>query len=236
MSKDIVKWLVRIGIILTAIAGYYLIPGVKNEIEVAAGLLANADIKGMKEYLAGFGVWGPIVSMGLMVIQALVAPLPAFVITFANAWIWGWLFGAFISWTGAMIGATICYYLARWFGRPLVEKMVGGKTLNLTDKFFDRYGKYAVIIARLIPVVPFDPISYAAGLTNMSLGSFLFATGIGQLPATIVYSFLGENISSGAKYGFMVFSSVVALLVLSLILKRRMENRLLEEGGTNASK
>lgn len=233
MNKNINKWFVRIVIILAVVAGYYFIPGVKSEIEVAAGLLAKADIKGMKEYLAGFGVWGPIVSMGLMVIQALAAPLPAFVITFANAWIWGWLFGAVISWTGAMFGAAICYYLARWFGRPLVEKMVGGKTLDLTDKFFGRYGKYAVIIARLIPVVPFDPISYAAGLTNMSLGNFLFATGIGQLPATIVYSFLGENISSGAKYGFMVFSSVVALLILSLILKKRMEKGLLEEGGND---
>ncbi len=218
------------GFILVMVMAYLFIPAVQNEIKTATKILANADIKGMKEYLAGFGIWGPIVSMGLMILQALAAPLPAFVITFANAWIWGWAFGAVISWTGAMIGATICFYLAKWFGRPLVEKMVGGKTLELTDKFFDRYGKYTVIIARLIPVVPFDPISYAAGLTNMSLRSFLIATGVGQLPATIVYSYLGENISSGAKYGFMVFSAVLALLILSMILKKRMENRLLTEG------
>ncbi|MDA8236037.1 MAG: TVP38/TMEM64 family protein [Clostridia bacterium] len=230
MNQDILKWSVRLGFILVMVMAYLFIPAVQNEIKTATKILANADIKGMKEYLAGFGIWGPIVSMGLMILQALAAPLPAFVITFANAWIWGWAFGAVISWTGAMIGATICFYLAKWFGRPLVEKMVGGKTLELTDKFFDRYGKYTVIIARLIPVVPFDPISYAAGLTNMSLRSFLIATGVGQLPATIVYSYLGENISSGAKYGFMVFSAVLALLILSMILKKRMENRLLTEG------
>lgn len=233
MNKTAKTWIVRLGVIALLAAAYFLVPGLKAQVNNAASILAQADIKGMKEYLAGFGIWGPIVSMALMVLQALAAPLPAFVITFANAWIWGWAWGALISWSGAMVGAVICFYLARWFGRPLVERMVGKKALEMSDRFFDRYGKFAVLIARLIPVVSFDLISYAGGLTNMSLWQFFWTTGLGQLPATIVYSILGENITSGAKYGLWVFCGVASLLVLSLVIKKRLERRLAEEGGQN---
>ena len=233
MSKEVKRWLVRITLVIVALGSYFLIPGLKQEINIAATILANADIKGMQEYLRGFGIWGPIVSMFLMVLQALAAPLPAFVITFANAWIWGWAWGALISWIGAMIAAVICFYLAKWFGRPAITKMVGGKPLAMTDKFFTRYGKYAVLIARLVPVVSFDLISYAAGLTTMTFWQFVWATGLGQLPATIVYSFLGENITSSAKFGFFIFTAVASLLILSLVIKNRMEKRLLEEGDSN---
>lgn len=235
MNKNVKKWSFRIAVIVI-LAGLYLwVPGLKQEVDKAAGILARADIKGMKEYLAGFGFWGPVVSMSLMVLQGLAAPLPAFVITFANAWIWGWAWGALISWSGAMIAAVLCFFLAKWFGRPLVERMVGKKGLGISDRFFARYGKWAVLIARLIPVVSFDLISYAAGLTNITFWQFFWATGLGQLPATIVYSFLGENITSGAKYGFMVFSGFMALLILSLVIKKRMENSLLKEGEADVS-
>ncbi len=235
MNQTTKKWLFRISTLAVLVLAYFLVPGLKDQVNRAAGILARADIKGMKQYLAGFGIWGPIVSMALMVLQALAAPLPAFVITFANAWIWGWAWGALISWSGAMIGAVICFYLARWFGRPLVERMVGKKALEISDRFFNRYGRYAVLIARLIPVISFDLISYAGGLTNMSLWQFFWTTGLGQLPATIVYSILGENITSGAKYRLWVFCGVASLLVLSLIIKKKLEGRLVEEGDQNAS-
>lgn len=235
MGDKIRKWIVRFTLVAIIIGSYYFVPGLKPEVDKAGALLAAVDIKGMKQYLISFGIWGPAVSMALMVLQALVAPLPAFVITFANAWIWGWLWGAVISWTGAMLGAVICFYLARWFGRPLVERLVGTKALAMSDRFFARYGKYTVLIARLIPVISFDLISYAGGLTNMKLWQFLWATGLGQLPATIVYSFLGENITGGARYGLMVFSGVAALLILSLVIKKKMESSLLKEGEADVS-
>lgn len=234
MRKSVKRWAVRLTFIASLTAAYLLVPGLQLQVNQAASILARADINGMKDYLGGFGIWGPVVSMCLMVLQALAAPLPAFVITFANAWIWGWAWGALISWTGAMIAAVICFYLARWFGRPLVERMVGVKALDISDKFFARYGKYTVLIARLIPVVSFDLISYAAGLTNMTFWQFFWATGLGQLPATIVYSILGENITGGAKFGIWVFAGVVSLLIVSILIKKRLKNRLLEEGKADA--
>lgn len=205
---------------------YLLLPGFKHEVNTAVRLLAQADIQGLRVFVSSFGILAPLVSMALMVLQALASPLPAFVITFANSWIFGWFWGAVYSWTGAMIGAAVCYFIAKAYGRPLVEKMVGTKGLEMTDGFFETYGKYSIVIARLIPVVPFDIISYAAGLTRISFWSFFWATGVGQLPATLIYSWLGENMTLSAKYALWAVSGFLVLVFLSLAFKKKLQAKL----------
>lgn len=205
---------------------YILIPAFAIQVNTGVSILSKADIEGMRAYLNDFGIWAPMVSMALMVLQALASPLPAFVITFANAWIFGWVLGAFYSWTGAMIGAAVCYWIAKVYGRPVVEKLVGKTSLEKTDNFFARYGKHSVMIARLIPVVPFDIVSYAAGLTQITFWEFFWATGIGQLPATIVYSWLGQNMSPTAKYALWAVCGFLVLLIFSIAVKQRLQDQL----------
>ena len=89
--------------------------------------------------------------------------------------------------------------------------------LESVDAFFEKHGTYAIVIARLLPFISFDVVSYAAGLTSMRLSSFLIATGVGQLPATLVYSYAGEMLSGGAKtvvYGLLILFSVSILVYL----------------------
>lgn len=210
-----------ISILGLGILTYFFVPGFKLQVNIAVTLLAQADIIGLRRFIGDFGFYAPLISIALMVLQSLASPLPAFVITFANSWIFGWVWGAIYSWMGAMIGAAVCFWIGKAFGRPVVEKFTGVKGLELTDRFFETYGKYSIVIARLIPVVPFDIISYAAGLTKISFWSFFWATGIGQLPATLVYSWLGENMAPSAKYAFWALSSFLILLILSFALKKR---------------
>ncbi|WP_425808115.1 TVP38/TMEM64 family protein [Desulfitobacterium sp. Sab5] len=226
MNKKQITVLLVAAFALIFIGLYFLVPTVAEQVNKATNLLLRADINGMRTYLRNFGIWAPIVSMALMVFQSLAAPLPAFVITFANAWIFGWVMGAVYSWTGAMIGASLCFIIAKAFGRPVIEKMVGKKSLEKTDRFFDKYGKHSVMIARLLPIVPFDIISYAAGLTTMGFWEFFWATGLGQLPATIIYSWLGENMSPSAKYALWALSGFLILLVVSLAIKKRFDQKL----------
>lgn len=103
-----------------------------------------------------------------MILQSVAALLPAFVITFANAAIFGWINGAILSWISSMAGAILCFYIAKFLGRDTVEKLTSKFALKSVDKFFDTYGKYTILIARLLPFVSFDLISYAAGLTSMN--------------------------------------------------------------------
>lgn len=211
--------------IIAFFALVYLVHGeVRDLINQSVQYLQNADVEGFRDSLLSFGPLAPVVSALLMVFQSIIAPLPAFVITFANGLLFGWFWGAVLSWSSAMAGTVLCFYLAKILGRPVVEKIVTKKALTWWDQFFDKYGKHAVFIARLVPVVSFDLVSYAAGVTSISFGQFFWATGLGQLPATILYSYLGQNATSTVKILFFLFTIVIALAVIGLILRPKFRS------------
>lgn len=202
------------GVALTLI---FICPQSRNYFFELVGLFQSLDIDKIKEYILSFGVLAPLISFLLMVFQAILAPLPAFLITFANAALFGWVYGTALSWASAMVGALLCFYIAQFLGRDVVEKLTSKMALESVDAFFERHGVYAILIARLLPFISFDVVSYAAGLTSMKLRSFLVATGIGQLPATLVYSYVGGMLTGDAKtavYGLLILFSVTILIYL----------------------
>lgn len=106
-----------------------------------------------------------------------------------------------------------------FFSNVLVENMrlTSKAGLKQIDEFFEKHGRMSILIARLLPFMSFDIVSYAAGLTSMSFWSFFVATGIGQLPATIIYSYVGGMLTGGAKLfvtGLLLLFSISALVVL----------------------
>lgn len=213
------------------VGAYATSADVRQAVDAGVGALSAVDaaeaVQAFRAYLLGFGAWAPLVSAGLMVLQSVVAPVPAFVVTFTNGLLFGWVWGALLSWTSAMAGAGICFWISRALGRPAVERLAGGAAaLEVADRFFVRYGKRAILLARLLPFVPFDAVSYAAGLTSTGWRPFLVATGLGQLPATLLYSWLGERASGSARVLFWVFSIVAALLVVSWAAGPRFLERL----------
>lgn len=114
-----------------------------------------------------------------------------------------------------MAGAALCFFIARILGRDVVEKLTSKAGLKQIDDFFEKHGRMSILIARLLPFMSFDIVSYAAGLTSMSFGSFFVATGIGQLPATIIYSYVGGMLTGGAK---MFVTALMLLFALSALV------------------
>lgn len=206
----------KVFIILVPVVLYLLVPSVSSALKKAAFILSMVNIPAARGYILSFGVWAPIVSFLLMIFQSLAAPLPAFVITFANAGIFGWVKGAILSWVSAMAGAALCYAIARLYGRGVVEKFTTRSALNEVDVFFERYGKWAVLVARLLPFVSFDIVSYAAGLTGMGFWEFFWATGLGQLPATIIYSYVGGMLTGSVRtlvFGLLILFALSAVII-----------------------
>lgn len=199
-NKNIKKYMkmLFLVVILGIVLMYILNPAFNSKINE---IIRVFDPKGdaAKEFIASYGGYAMAVSFGLMVFQSVMAPLPAFLITFANAALFGWKVGALLSWSSAMAGAVLCFYISRVLGRDIAEKFAPKAALESVDVFFEKYGKYAIVVCRLLPFISFDIVSYAAGLTSMGFLSFFFATGIGQLPATIVYSYVGGMLTGGAQ-------------------------------------
>ncbi len=205
---------------LLLVVGLSLIPPIKEELLHVISLFQSIEIESIKNYILSFGVLAPFVSFLLMVFQSLVAPLPAFLITFANATLFGWIYGALLSWSSAMVGAILCFYIAKFLGRDVVEKLTSKAALQSVDAFFERHGRYAILIARLLPFISFDIVSYAAGLTKIKFKDFLIATGLGQLPATLIYSYAGQMLSGGSKMIVYALLMIFAFSALLVLLKR----------------
>ncbi len=209
----------RLGMILViaaAVVSYYTVPSIKETVNQVFKMFASGDFGTVKDFIRSWGAYAGAVSFALMIFQSIAAPLPAFLLTFANASLFGWWQGAILSWTSAMAGAALCFYIARTLGRDVAEKLTSKTGLKQIDSFFEKYGKNTVLICRLLPFVSFDLVSYGAGLTSMPFGAFFLATGIGQLPAAIVYSYVGGMLTGGARLfmtGLMLLFALSALIV-----------------------
>jgi uncharacterized membrane protein YdjX (TVP38/TMEM64 family) len=88
-----------------------------------------------------------------------------------------------------------------------------------------RWGAYAILGARLVPVVSFDIISYAAGLTRMGFWRFMLATAVGMAPATFIYSYLGGRAPQYVQVLLVAFGVVIAGVVVTVVIRRRRQGK-----------
>lgn len=213
MKKKTISKIVLIAIILLTVVLYFVVPSFNATMNNFVSKLGSLNLESVIELIRSYGAYAAVISFFLMILQSILSPIPALLITLSNAAIFGWWKGALLSFWSSMVGAALCFYIARTLGRDVVEKITTKTGLAKVDEFFERYGKNSILICRLLPFVSFDIVSYAAGLTPIKFWDFFIATGLGQLPATIVYSYLG-NLAGSTKTIFIAIVSVVALSAL----------------------
>lgn len=218
-----------IALLVVALMAWAWLPDVRDFLTQSLAAFTTLDQHALENFIRSWGPQAAVISFFLMILQAIIAPLPAFLITFANASLFGAFWGGVLSWTSAMAGAALCFFIARVLGRGAVERLTGKTVLKNMDAFFERYGKHTILVCRLLPFVPFDPVSYAAGLTSIRFRHFFIATGIGQLPATIVYSWAGSLLTGGTYWFvtglFILFAlSVVISVARGLYLERHRKH------------
>lgn len=218
MDKKKKSLIIKIVIILLFVGAFVFIKPLREGFKDMSKAFKSMET--VRDYIKSFGPWAVVISFLMMVVQSVAAPIPAFFITLANAVIWGWVKGAILSWTSAMAGAALCFWIARFYGREAAEIFATKMALDDVEKFFEKYGSKTILVARLLPFVPFDPISYAAGLTPMGFWQFFIATGIGQLPATIVYSYAAAKSSNPGTFvkGLLLLFGLVGLVYLMKII------------------
>ncbi len=144
------------------------------------------------EHVRGLGGWGQAAVIGLMVVHCFV-PFPAEILALAAGALYGTALGTGLIWAGAMVGAALSFALARWLGRPFVETMLGERSRARLDAWTVGQGAVTLLVVRFIPVIAFNLINYAAGLTRVGWGTFLWTTGVGILPLTAVMVWMGAR-------------------------------------------
>jgi len=167
-----------------------------------------SDRERIQRLVEGAGVLAPAVYVLLLVVQAVVAPLPAPAVAMAGGYSFGTFEGFLLTWSGALLGGVLSFGLSRVFGRGFVATSARMERL---DRYIAAHGAILVFVLRLIPLVSFDAISYAAGLSGMSFRKFLLATALGMAPGTFVFVYLG-----GASPGAGVWAALVGLAILAV--------------------
>jgi uncharacterized membrane protein YdjX (TVP38/TMEM64 family) len=223
------RWILSISIPASIVIAVLLVPASREWLFAMIALFTDLDIARLQDYIHSLGFWGPAISFALMLLQSVIAPLPAFVLAFANAAVFGWAWGALLTWTSSLTGAVLCFGIARLYGRAAVVRLISAMALDSIDTFFIKYGKHAVLFARLLPFISFDIVSYAAGLTSLRFPHFLFATALGMLPATLVYSYVGGSLTGGTKALvtalMLLFAASVLVVLVKAMLKDKKEKK-----------
>lgn len=146
--------------------------------------------------LLNIGWWAYLVFLALMILQSLIAPIPSELILLSAGMIFGLWPGMVIGVIGSVISGIVTYFLAVKGGRPIIES--AGEYVSLADKFIlvvdiwiARWGIWAIIVGRAVPLIMFDPVSYAAGLSNIKWKPYTLATFIGSIPRAFFFAFFG---------------------------------------------
>ena len=127
-----------------------------------------------------------------MVVQALAIPIPSEFVLICGGAAFGLLSGWLVGALGSVVAAFISFYISRKGGRSVAMRFVGERGIEFADNWFNRWGVWAVLLGRIAPFIPFDVISYSAGLTQMKFRRFIVPTVIGTLPRAFFYAFLGD--------------------------------------------
>lgn len=181
-------------------------------------------IRDVRSTVAGYGAWGPVVFAAVYAVVSL-SPLPKTVFTLAAGALFGAAVGLVVVLFGATAGALLAFGLSRLLGRDAVDRLVRGQVARW-DERLRRRGFVTVLVARLIPLVPFTALNYVAGVSRVGLRDFTLGTALGIVPASTAYVVLGAHGSRPGSWPFLAaLGGLLTLTVGGLVVLSRQRRR-----------
>lgn len=205
--------LVEIGITLAGIAllaGLVLaIPELRQAFEAAI----RGDSAEVREELDSLGVAGPLLILALALIHAVVF-YPAEIVDAAAGFVYGFFPALALVMTGWLLSGFLCWAVGRSVARPLLDRWLGTGRFERAEAMIERGGVTLLIAVRLIPIVPFSLVSYAAGAARVPPWRFAWTTAVGYLPITALSVYFGTRLEGLSLTDPIVLGSAAALLAL----------------------
>ena len=174
-------------------------------------------------FLEKAGIWAPIVYMIVYVVGVCLF-VPGTILTGLGGAIFGAYWGFVYVWIGAMLGASVAFWIGRTLGRDFAGSLIGDK-LKKYDDAIERNGFATVLYLRLV-YFPFTPLNFGMGLTKVRFWDYFLGTGLGIIVGTFIliffFSTLKEVWASGnwsELISFRVFFSV-GLFIFSLFIPK----------------
>jgi len=159
------------------------------------GRNAGGRVEDFALWVEGLGFWGPAVFVAGYAL-AVVAFVPASLMTLAAGAIFGVAAGTAYVFVAAVVGSSLAFLVSRYFARRAIERRLeGNRKFEAIDRAVGEQGRRIVLLLRLSPVFPFNLLNYALGLTRVRFTDYVVAA-VGMLPGTLLYVYLGSAIGS----------------------------------------
>ncbi len=206
---------------------------------VLLGRAAGAYIQPFAQWVNGLGFWGPAVFV-LGYAIAVVAFVPASLLTLGAGAIFGIVHGVIYVFVAATVGSCLAFLVSRYLARSAVERKIEGKPkFSAIDRAVAAEGLKIVFLLRLTPAVPFNLLNYALGLTRVRFTDYAIAS-IGMLPGTFLYVYSGKlagdvaalagnpEVAKGWAYYSVLALGLVATLAVTMVVTRSARRALAE--------
>ncbi len=172
----------------------------------------------VREVTTRFGPAGPVVLVLLIALAIVLSPIPSGPISIAAGAVYGTLMGGALTVAGAFIGACIAFLAARYLGFDAIRQSQN-RVLKAIAAPRSQWSLMAIVFAsRLVPFISFDAVSYAAGLTSLTLLRFAVATLLGVIPISFVLSAMGAGMAD-AEMSKPLLALVAGITMLPVIGK-----------------
>lgn len=176
--------------------------------------ITHIRLKDLRSYIISFGPYAAFVFIFLFTIKPILIFFPTMIFTAIAGNIFGPISGFFLTIIGLFTSATTAFFLSKFLGKTFANKVTRGKLLKLDDNI-EQHGFKIMLLMRLSTLFPYDPLSYAAGLTKISYFAFITATIIGSSPEMLAYSFVGHNMLHPSIHKIIV--PILIIIVFAIL-------------------
>lgn len=203
-------------LVAVMISTYFIFPPVKDFFNEAWNVLTSEDEALVKQWVKGFGWFGPVVIVLAMIAQMFLLVIPTILLMVVTVLAYGPLWGSIIIYIAIFIASSVGFWLGRYLGTSMIVSLLGKGTIKKVTGFVESYGFWAVVITRINPFLSNDAISFIGGILKMNYWKFILATTAGIAPLIFLIAITGENIES-LKMG-LLWGSLGSLVIFGIYI------------------
>lgn len=175
----------------------------------------------IRDTVVSLGYWGPL----LYILGNIVRPFfffPAIVLAVAGGLAFGPLWGTIYLVIGTNIGAALCFGASRLLGREWLNRYrPAWAPLEGLDDRVARHGFRTILALRLAPVLPWDAVSFLAGLSKVRFWPYFSATMLGSVPGAIAFSYFGSAMFQSVSMAVLAAAVVAVVAIFLRVIRRR---------------
>ena len=186
------------------------------------------DYQDFADWMDGVGVWGPLVYIAGFAASMVLAPIPTAPAPLAAAAAFGGVVAFFYTMAGLVIGASLCFWIARRWGRPALRRFLPARFVQEVDRVAEQLGVRVLFLLRLFPVLGVDAVSYGAGFTPIRYPTFVAVTVIASTPTLVLVSVVGQGLRGNRLLAAIGLAALTVFLLVPLLyfaLRRRRAKR-----------